>query len=1213
MSTSPSLLYANDTYVNSLIETETTQQSAINRLASNQSSSMDNYNSSLFYNLNISNATATQLAEEENKYKNIYSFGVYNFLPFMDISANSAHVGCKAPLENATSNNTNMTKLDNGAYHTFNTCSNKAAVLDKKYFSIVKPLPAAGVTNPNLYECWVGNDPLTNDSGNNYYEYKTLWAMGPGVTVLGIDSVAGDIIITANDINNLGVTQKKYSTETVTYNYANGAYLPPDTFVPIDTYIFDLNQVNIVGGNINGGLVKKDVPISMVTYVEGKNNEVIVSTMDGPYIRMIKLQMAIGDGRTPGIPFDKSLYIKALEAKYAGSGGAYRFVRITAGCRGDDWLQISHIEVFDNNNVNIARGKPVTDSDKGGYWWTNPQRIVEGEPTIKGYPNVYHSGQPCRASITVDLQIDSPISKIVVYNRADCCKDRLNGAKLECIDVTGKVLYGAQLTGNDVQTFSPPRIAINNTTNINELWNRSNTVSLVGTGNAEGMGINSLVVKVTPYAAAKGNDAYNVKPNSTLSPNTNGYKTINDITVDQCRKVCDDDNRCYGYTTTGSVAKQIEEGTTDLGCYQDQGNRAMPNRFPNGNQETCLAHAQKNGYTYYGLQYGGECWATNDPTIINGMKKYGVENRQPCYTLGGAWQNHIFQRNYTNKTTTTCNLYEASMVTASSAQDNSTVASRKITTMPVNNSTLNLTNNEMRQGLNFCNSSCNVYLELGTDGNLKLYKQQSAATGTVSSSSTGQVLWDLFSYSPDVARKIGEIVPITELNWKAQAAQVTNGSNILTKGKSLPTDQAYLISTNGQFKLEVVNGYIKLKTAVYGCFSSDSTYRNTTAPMYTKTVTSGAQPFYVYQSDLTHPKIGKPYYTIIKDNPGNPRKLSMRNIEGTAILRSSNNFDDISYLGSYMPFNDTGSTKNVTSENDCMSECIKAENCNYVYTKGNECNLGNSKLPAFVPNPSTNKYKLFIRKPEINTQMPPGVSFSDIKLNRTMQILPSSQRGNLDNVISGPAISNLSEGNPPFSTVGYLGTPIGRAIAERTKQIAGGNTPLNRGQPPPQAPVAKADPPYDDAPDPTVYNEKTVRGSVTKAFEGFDTHGWKPPGQNCGLSGTDQCYPGILYGQINPLKSISKDYSAKLNQINSNYLDISNNISKYKNVYNTVNSDSKYDFTGNQQIVLNGPTDLLTEMKNDSKQLALQTNNMYIAGSILTTTLLISAIYLGRS
>jgi hypothetical protein len=86
-----------------------------------------------------------------------------------------------------------------------------------------------------------------------------------------------------------------------------------------------------------------------------------------------------------------------------------------------------------------------------------------------------------------------------------------------------------------------------------------------------------------------------------------------------------------------------------------------------------------------------------------------------------------------------------------------------------------------------------------------------------------------------------------------------------------------------------------------------------------------------------------------------------------------------------------------------------------------------------------------------------------------------------------------------------------------------------------------------------------------------------------------------------------------LNKINANYLDISNNISKYKNVYNVVNGDAKYDFKGDQQIVLNGPTDLLTEMKNDSKQLALQTNNMYIAGSILTTTLLISAIYLGRS
>ena len=62
-----------------------------------------------------------------------------------------------------------------------------------------------------------------------------------------------------------------------------------------------------------------------------------------------------------------------------------------------------------------------------------------------------------------------------------------------------------------------------------------------------------------------------------------------------------------------------------------------------------------------------------------------------------------------------------------------------------------------------------------------------------------------------------------------------------------------------------------------------------------------------------------------------------------------------------------------------------------------------------------------------------------------------------------------------------------------------------------------------------------------------------------------------------------------------------------------MNNDAQYDFSGSQPIVFSGNTDLNTEMKNDAKQMALQTNNMYIAGSILTTTLLVSAIYLGRS
>ena len=204
------------------------------------------------------------------------------------------------------------------------------------------------------------------------------------------------------------------------------------------------------------------------------------------------------------------------------------------------------------------------------------------------------------------------------------------------------------------------------------------------------------------------------------------------------------------------------------------------------------------------------------------------------------------------------------------------------------------------------------------------------------------------------------------------------------------------------------------------------------------------------------------------------------------------------------------------------------------------------------------------------------------------------------------------------ATIGYLGNPLGKALYSQARALAGENVDIQRRGDPPQSTPTGPDP-YGDPPAPVDYNSKTLIGtaaSVVSGFrnmEGFDTHGWKPPGQTCGLSGTDQCYPGILYGQIKPLQSISNDYSAKLNKINANYLDISNNISKYKNVYNAVSSDSIYDFKGDQQIVLNGPTDLLTEMKNDSKQLALQTNNMYIAGSILTTTLLISAIYLGRS
>uniref|UniRef100_A0A6C0HHC2 Apple domain-containing protein n=1 Tax=viral metagenome TaxID=1070528 RepID=A0A6C0HHC2_9ZZZZ len=1191
MSTSP--VYATSKFIPSISNKELNEPPTLN--AAIQVISNDNYNN-VFSQVNLTGTNTAQVIAAEQDFVKTYKMGAFEVLPSTTVPAKNAHIGCKTAPEYATSNNVNMSRVD-GAYHTFNTCSNKAAMLDQKYFAIVKPLPESGVKDPNLYECHVGNDPLmskaNSSTDNNYYDYITCWSIGPTVNNFSIDSTTGDIIITADNITNLGIKQTKYSDSPTTYKYGNdGTYLPVNTAVSIQAYVFDINQVTVTGGFMNGGWIGRDIPISNIALLSGTTDTFIVGVNDNSYVKMIKLQLSINYG---------SLYVKALEAKYSG---LHRYVRITAPCNGDSWLQISELQVFDQNGVNVAKGKKVTSKD---YWggYVNSGNAVSGNATIKPYWAGHHSGTPCNSWWMIDLGQDVDIRKIVYYNRQDCCQNRIAGALLDCIGVNGAVLYRTAMTGDMVQTFVPTP---QNTGDLNTLWSKAIPANLVANGTDLGYGIKGLTVRIDPKALGRGQTGYTGQSDVKIPDGQIGYRTISDIDPSQCLSECDKDSNCLGYTTAGTKTFTIEGEPTDLGCYIDKGNRAMPNRYPNGNRDTCIAAVKAKGASsnpsslgdlYIGLQYGGECWGTSDPAEFS---KYGKDNKQPCYPMGGVWQNHVYQRNITNKTVTTCNLYgqNISIAPQSSPGSGTNIAVRSVTSAPVNNTTLNLTNNAVKIDLTQCASNtCKFRLELGTDGNIKLFKQASS-NGTVSSSSTGEVVWDLFSSDNTVPAKMKTFAPITNLNWKND---FNNGTlNILSPGESIPTTKKYLISPNGQFKLEIAGGYLQLKASVYGCFSTDQTYANIDAPMYTNAVSNGPQPLYVYQSDLSHPGIGKMYYGVTS-----PKGVAIKQINKTdPLVLGGNTYQKLS--DKYMPFNDVDPNSiAVTSPQDCMTACASDKNCKYMYIKNNNlCMKGNKPLPAYIPLPSdsVDTYDMYSK----------SLLLDVANVSSTANLNPNINKVSTTNYRSAP-IKFVGNNITGPSDIGGLATPPGNEINNKRSDLQGTNKKPNSNittpAPGPAAPIGI----YGTRPNVGINadNTKGLGSIIAGSFEGFDNHGWQDPGADCGSEGKPKCYPGILYGQIKPLQSIAQDYSNELNKINTNYLDISNNIAKYNSLYTTLNNDAKYDFAGNQQFEINGRTDLMTEMKNDSKQLALQTNNMYIAGSILTTTLLVSAIYLGRS
>ena len=121
--------------------------------------------------------------------------------------------------------------------------------------------------------------------------------------------------------------------------------------------------------------------------------------------------------------------------------------------------------------------------------------------------------------------------------------------------------------------------------------------------------------------------------------------------------------------------------------------------------------------------------------------------------------------------------------------------------------------------------------------------------------------------------------------------------------------------------------------------------------------------------------------------------------------------------------------------------------------------------------------------------------------------------------------------------------------------------------------------------------------------EGFDTRGY-----------TEISVPNssgnVIVNQVQPLQQISADYSLLINNMNQKYTDLSNNIGVYNDTRNSLLADNKYEFDSSIPVNVETPT-LSDGFNKDTQLMALGQNNFYIAGTILSATLLITGIYLG--
>ena len=118
------------------------------------------------------------------------------------------------------------------------------------------------------------------------------------------------------------------------------------------------------------------------------------------------------------------------------------------------YLSLAEVQVYDRlTNQNIAFRKPTKQSSTG--WGGLSNRAVDGNTNGNYWSNSVTHTNNRNPWWEVDLKKDYDISKIVVYNRSDCCQIRLNNAKIHLLKKDGslfkEIIYGS---ASPIKTFN---------------------------------------------------------------------------------------------------------------------------------------------------------------------------------------------------------------------------------------------------------------------------------------------------------------------------------------------------------------------------------------------------------------------------------------------------------------------------------------------------------------------------------------------------------------------------------------------------------------------------------------------------------------------------------------------------------------------------------------------------------------------------------------
>ncbi|GLC34635.1 hypothetical protein PLESTM_000219700 [Pleodorina starrii] len=264
---------------------------------------------------------------------------------------------------------------------------------------------------------------------------------------------------------------------------------------------------------------------------------------------------------------------------------------------------------------NLALGQPTYASSVylWGSWFSSSSYAVDGVTqyfsTLSTNAQFFHSGERDPMPwFSVDLGFSAAVSRVVIWNRCDCCPGLLQNAEVRIGDVA---IAGP---GDTSKLTSNPLV-----------WTQSTQLGLCA----------PLIITFNTHRVGRWVTIQNENPAS------DGYLQLTELQVfgfglDFCAQLPCGDAPCTNLDTTwtcgtcpsytvattttirgakGPACKGYDAGYY-LGCFNDNANRMLPTLLnasrPDMTPALCATLARRANLPFFGVQGGMQCWGGND-------------------------------------------------------------------------------------------------------------------------------------------------------------------------------------------------------------------------------------------------------------------------------------------------------------------------------------------------------------------------------------------------------------------------------------------------------------------------------------------------------------------------------------------------------------------------------------------------------------------------